>query len=58
MTEKIDDEVSRATVAGMLNPGLVFELIENRFDNGPFAEQQFIGPGKKPGLYVAFEGRD
>ena len=36
-TEEIDKEVGRTAVAGMLDLGDVLELIEDGFDNGPFA---------------------
>ena len=36
-TEEIDEEVDRTAVAGMLDLGDVLDLIEDGFDNGPFA---------------------
>ena len=36
--EEIDEEVGRTAVAGMFDLRDVLELIEDRFDNGPFTE--------------------
>ena len=42
--EEIDEEVDGAAMAGVLNLRNVLELVEDGFDNGAFAQQEFIRP--------------
>jgi hypothetical protein len=40
--QDIDDKIDRATVAGMLNLGLVLQLVIDRLDDVAFAQQELV----------------
>ena len=48
----VDEAVDRAAMAGMLNLRDIFELIDNAFDNGRFAQEQFVYEGQQAVLHV------
>ncbi len=55
-TEEIDEEVGRTAVAGMFDLRDVLKLIEDGFDNGPFAQQQLLGPEEYARFHLTLEG--
>ncbi len=44
--DQVDQKVDGAAMARMLNLRDVFELIGDGFDDGAFAQEQFVGPVK------------
>lgn len=51
--DQIDHEVRwPPAVPGMFNLGDVLELIERRFDDGAFTQQQFVGEWQQAFFYV------
>ena len=52
--QNIDAEVNRATMARMLAVGAVLERVDDRFNDGAFASEQFVGQPHQARLHVAF----
>ena len=50
--EQIDDEVDRASMAGMFDLRDVLELIIDRFDDGALAEQQDVVVRDQTSIHV------
>lgn len=48
-------EIDRAAVARMLNLGDVLQLVDDRFDNRPLAQQQLVTDQHQRVLHVGFE---
>ena len=54
----IDETVDGTTMTGMLNLRNVFELIDNAFDDGRFAQKQFIDQRQQAVFHVFLEFGD
>ena len=54
----MDEEVEGAAVRGVLNLTDILELIVDRLDQSPLAEQEFVCQGEQPVLHVLAELRD
>ncbi len=52
-TQNIDAEIDRAAMSRMLNLGDVFELVDDRFNNGTLTSQQFVAKPHQARLHVA-----
>ena len=48
----VDEAVDRAAMTSMLNLGDIFELIDDAFDDGPFAQEQFVNPRQQAVFHV------
>jgi hypothetical protein len=54
----IDETMDWAAMAGMLNLRDIFELIYDAFDDGPFAQEQFVDPREQAVFHVFLEFGD
>lgn len=50
--DEIAKKVGETAMAGMLNLRNVFELVDDGFDNGPFAQEQLVEVGQQFGDQV------
>ena len=50
--QDIDETIDWAAMASMLNLWDIFELIDDTFDDGPFAQKQFIDPRQQAVFHV------
>ena len=57
-SNNVNETVDRAAVAGMLNLRDIFELIDDAFNDGPFAQKQFIHPREQAVFHVFLEFGD
>lgn len=57
-TNEIDTEIERAAMARMLNLGHVLELVSDAFNDGTFAQQQFVAQRHQTVLHVGLEASD
>ena len=56
--DDVGEVMGNPAVAGMLDLADVFELVDDGFDEGAFAQQELIHQGHETVLHVAFEACD
>lgn len=57
-SHEMNSKVDRAAMTGMLDLRDILQLVDDRFDDGSLAQQQFVSQGHQPVLHVGLEPRD
>jgi hypothetical protein len=57
-SHNVDETVDRTAMTSMLNLRDVLELIDDAFNDSPFAQEQFVHPGQQAVLHVLSEFGD
>ena len=57
-SDEMDDKIGWAAVTRMLNLRDILDLVDDRLNDGPFAEQQLIGKEHEGILHILAQSRD